>query len=112
MCSPKKSQVKKEHDNRVPWIVYWFGEKRFRNAFSILTKDCVTYETGIKLKLDIKCRTKDVQSYNEMMEVILKPPHERRPFPEFMEDYEYVIGPKADRLLVEMETEYRQRAAY
>jgi hypothetical protein len=31
------------------------------------------------------------------------------PFPKLKENYEYVIGPKADRLLIELETELRQK---
>ena len=62
---------------------------------------------GLKEKI---CKTKDGRrKYQLMKKTMEKPVHLRRPFSKLREEYEYVIGPTADRYLFELEAEYRQR---
>ena len=98
--------------SQVPRIVYWFGSNKLENAFSILEgKACITYQRGMEMGLKEKiCMTKDGrQKYKLMKTANSKPVHSRRSFPKLREEYEYVIGPMADRHLFDIEAEYRQR---
>ena len=62
---------------------------------------------GLKDKI---CHKKEgLQRYKVMKKAMGKPEHERRPFQKMQEEYEYVLGPNADRYLFELEAEYRQR---
>ena len=100
--------MKKINDDAdVPRIVYWFGHK-FDIAFSILKgENCISFEEGMKLGLSKRKGT--TLAWDEMENAREEPICEKRiPFVKMMEVYEHVWGPKADRLMVEMEAENRQ----
>ena len=106
--------MKKINDDAdVPRIVYWFGHK-FDIAFSILKgENCISFEEGMKLGLSKwkagVSRKLMLRAWDEMENAREEPICEKRiPFVKMMEVYEYVWGPKADRLMVEMEAENRQ----
>lgn len=88
--------------------MYWFGHEKVDDAFSILKEDdCLSYEEGIKKGLSRE--TIGSKKWDEMQRVREKHITERLPFQKLREFYEYVVGPRADRLLVELETEMRQQ---
>lgn len=92
--------------SQVPLVVYWFGVKRSRK-FSILNrKDIILLDEG--LEMDICRRHHGPDAWDEMREALCKPLSERPPFQKLPEEYEYVVGPRADRLLVEIEAYQRQ----
>lgn len=81
---------------------------RLDNAFSIVKgKDCITFDEGWRKGL--KSKQEKTKPWQLMEEALGKPKNQRNPIQKSREGYEYVLGPKADRLLVELETEWKER---
>ena len=94
-----------------PRFVHWFGTNTLEEAFGVVEeKKCLSlsqlsHEKKMRLK-DKICRKKYGRlNYQLMLDAMEKPENERLPFPKLPEDYELVLGPKADRYLFELEAE-------
>jgi hypothetical protein len=103
------NQISKCDNSNVPHIVYWFGTSTLEDAFSIRAKkSCISIEEGTRKGLLKKARSaSDSNRFNKAWKQLKaaskKPLNKRSPFEKLKEEYEYVGGPKPDRILVELE---------
>jgi hypothetical protein len=103
------NQISKCDNSNVPHIVYWFGTSNLEDAFSIRAKkSCISIEEGTRKGLLKKARSaSDSNRFNkawkQLKAATKKPLNKRSPFEKLKEEYEYVGGPKPDRILVELE---------
>jgi len=105
----EKHKKEKEPSGKLPQIVYWFGES-FDRAFSIIDEaNCLSLKEGKKqglLRMK-EAKSKAAAKHNHAIKLLQEAnaidPELRLPSGKVREIHERLTGPKADRLVAEVE---------